>query len=469
MNISTTLTEQLSRLIQDYERFRMYAVSYTQEFLFTTYFEKLVKILGWDPWNDEYYQPLTFSINHDIHYGARLTLNHNEYMLAIVLNDQHIASPSELKAGNVDMTFAMRDAFTRIADMEVPYNVRFVWFTSIRRNYIYHIPDEKPVSFFSASPEAFERLQPSKILKYFVPYLRFRSSVETGVNLAFWLNKWEKRLLKETNASELKTIHNLLDFLLIVTIMSRACVRDSEKNLLENLLRKYIMSRSQQFMLEVDFRTIIPEINKRYAMQYCLNFFNGLESITDIPNHLIAEIVEEIVCHSRQVFSIESIGLAYHLLSNDPLFNQLQQVSDYSRRLTSIPVFSKHIELGERSIDSLSKLRLMIDGSDVGLIVSAYDRLAEQYHAAQLTLSNVERKKASMISSDLLTGRQIVDVAEQPSTINIPQQIIANLRIVHTSYSQKRMLTVLLLRKCIDFFERDEFPRILFPKTIHFV
>lgn len=463
---TSSKTQHIDHLISEFNRYKKFSTGMNREFIFTTFFEKLVKILGWDPWNSAEYVPFTLTLSHEVHYGARLLLPNGEYILTVVLDEAEIFSENDLKTRNVDMSFAVREAFMDLNE-RFSDEVKFIWFTSFSRNYIYHYPEETPLIYFEAVSNEFDKLRKNIFTRSCLPLIRYRIAMETGMNLALWLHKWETRLAGNGAHDDVK---NLLDFLIALTFLSRSRIQIADKDLLENLLNKYLLSIRQQFILEVDFRAVVPQIIKRYRSEYNFNFYPDMPCLGYIKNDELVKLVEEIVCHSTTAFSLESVGLAYHLLQNQVLFNHVMERKNHPHKITKIPVFHKIVEMEPASEQTMLKRSILVDGNDIGLVLGTYDTLERLYGAINEQRSRTKIKREVYDNCDLFGKREIITTDDGVDMINIPCQIIEhNLRIAHCPLLHKRLVTVMLIKKIIQSIEKNNILHIRFPSKISFV
>lgn len=465
---SASLTSTIDQLLADYKRYMQYTTGVSREFVYTTFFEKLIKLLGWDPWVTDEYVPFRVNVSHELHYGARLFLPNKECILAVFLTDDQIYSPQELKLKNLDMSFPMREAFLTIEKLGYK-DIKAVWFSSISKNFIYNYPDENPLYFFAGQPEEFGHINRQSILNHFFPNIRFRTTIETGMRLAFWLKEWEDRILKCKGIKEAYQVHNFLDFLVAVTLFGRSGLQKSEKNLLEHLLINYYLSKKQEFLLEVNFVQVLPKIFENYKLEYNFNFYDELTIVKNIPNSIIVKLLEEIVCHSSIVFSLESLGLAYHLLEHPEIFFEVKKRNILPDRITPIPVLSHHVDIRHRTARELQDLIIRVDGNDIGIVLGTYDRLEQNYTEVNLGLSSFMPRKQEETQSYDLFGQKETFVYTPTQIMNIPCQILEkNLKIVNSLPSRRRSLKILLVKKIISSLEKNQKSGIKFPRFVQY-
>ncbi len=466
MSISAvTDKSQLNKIISEYNRYKRYTSEFKQEFVYTTFFEKLVKILGWDPWSRTDYKPIKIDTSHGNYYGAQLFFDQGENIIVMSLDDNQILTPSELNDRNIDMSFTIRKIFIMIREKFTDTDIKVIWFSSISKNYLYHYPDENPICFFTAKADNFTKLRRNVFLKNFFPTIRFPSPAYSGVKLAVWIDKWEKKLYKSLKNEQ--SVANLLDFLITIIIFSRSGIKQSEKNLLENLLVKYHLSSKREFLLDVDFHHIIPKIFNSYRKNYNFNFYKEFGCLDEIKNDVFALLLEEISCSSKIVFSIQSLGIAYHILENKELLEKLYDQKTSLNWIAHLPVLLKEVQIDERPMDELEKLNIHIDGNDIGLILGTYEGLELIYERLDVSVSNLSTK-SEFISTDLF-NRKYSYLPESKIAQNIPSKIIEdNLKIVGCSKDKKRAIQILFIKKTISFFSRHQIDEITFPSQINF-
>ncbi len=467
MTVETvSIQPHIDNLLSDYKKSRQFAVKLTQELIFTSFFEKLIRILGWDPWASEEYSPFTITMSHEVYYGAQLFLPNGERILAVLLKDEQVFSPAELKRKNIDMSFAMREAFLSLHDKFSPSDVKIIWFSSITKNYLYHFADENPLYFFSSSSADYENVRRTSISSHLLARIRYRTKIETGVSLAFWLKKWEERLKKCKELKYPHTVHHILDFLVTITLFGRSNIHDTDKNLLEKLLIKYHL---KEFFMKIDFINVIPRILEDYRNKHNFRFYENAGDVKYLKNPLIALLIEEIVCHSKIVFSLESLGVAYYLLEKENIFNEVKKTNMPPDRICPIPVLSREVQVDNRSAKHLRQLRIRVDGEDPGLVLGLYDSLEAIYQQINMGLSGFHRDKPkNQYSFDLFENNQTLDFSSYEFE-NIPVQILEkNIQIVNTTYAQRRTLYILLIKKIITSMEANPKNGTYFPSSLHF-
>ncbi len=456
---------QLNKIISEYNRYRRYTSEFKQEFVYTTFFEKLIRILGWDPWARNDYKPIKIDTSHGNYYGAQLFFDKGENIIVMSLEDSQILSPSELSDRNIDMSFTIRKIFIMIREKFADTDIKVIWFSSISKNYLYHYPDENPIYFFTAKADNFAKLHRNVFLKNFFPTIRFPSPAYAGVKLAIWIDKWERRLYKSLKNEQ--NVQNLLDFLITIIIFSRSGIKKTEKNLIENLLVKYHLSSKREFLLDVDFHHIIPKIFNNYRKNYNFNFYKELGCLDEIKNDLFALLLEEISCSSKIVFSIQSLGIAYHILQNKVFLEKLQDRKTSLNWIAHLPVLLKEVKIDKRTAQDMEKLNIYVDGNDIGLIIGTYEQLESIYEQLGIGVSNLSTK-SEFVSVDLFNKKYSYSI-DSKVTQNIPSKIIEdNLKIIGCRGDKKRAVRILFIKKAISFFSRHQIDEIAFPSKINF-
>ncbi len=460
---SINITNHIEKIVCEFRRYKKYSDTVKNDFAYNTFFEKIIKILGWDPWVTQDYVPFHIDMGHAYYYGARLFLPGRESIIAVFLDEEMVLSPDQLKEKNTDMTFPIREVFCKVHKKFPDNNIKILWFSSITRNCLYNFNTEKMFFFFSNKPEEFEKLHRYSIIKTFYPELNLPDNSPNGIKLAFWLKKWEDKLKYVKNK---QSVRNLLDLLLAINMFLKSNIAPkSELHLFENLLISYYLNQKNQFLLEVDFSNVIPQIMSNYKIHYNFNFFEEISCLHEVGNDKLVKILEELACFSRATFSLESISLAYYILNiqNDEKNNNKSPVTNFNGNwIICKPIIPKFIEIKQRPTEEMAKLVIRVDGDDLGLVLGVYDRLEEIYLGDSNTIDNDKKN-----NSDLFEIHQ----KDYISSLNygFTSQIVENnIKIVNGSVDKKRTIRVLLIRKILSSMEKRKVSFVRFPGKINF-
>ena len=466
------LSTHIERLIKDYKKCISFQKDVSRDFVYNTFVEQLIKLLGWDPWVDEDYESFFIEIGNEMFYGAKLTLPSREIALILYLDDDKLNTLDELEKQQLDMSFYTRLAFLALSEKHFKEDLKLIWFTSVSKNFIYSLKDEKRLSYFSTQYDQYEKLKRLVFERNFFPLMRSPSYKESGCKLAMWISRWEKVFSDYVYDSD--QIKNIIDFLITVVMFSRCDLHTQgvavpDRNLLENLLIKYYLRRNKEFLIEVDFKIVIPEIFKSYREIYNFLFYEEVEDIKHIDNDILAEMLGELVCHSSRVLSFESLGLAYSLLENEELMEKLLKNPSVKEWSLPQPVLSKQVELEFRTKSKMDKLMIHVDGEDIGHVIGLYNQLEKIYEKINHDYLKDHKNKDEYFNSDLFGGRDS-NPNQLDMVMNIPCQILENnIKIIAPSKSKIRTLTILLINKTILSMEKNTTSDISFPKNINFV
>ncbi len=477
MNFNTSrIKPQLEHLMADYKRYLRYATEVKRDYVYNTFIEKLIKVLGWDPWKSDEYQLFTVNAGQEMFYGARLFVPDNKSIVVVHIDDSKLYEPEYLITQHLDMSFYVHLAFMAIEEKFSPDAVQLVWFTSIGKNYLYNYSDKSPHSFFVGNYDEFEKLQRSKITQQYGHHQLEGRSKEPGVKLAVWLYNWQARLSKSSKGNP--CIYDLIDWLISVAMINQANIKlaesdeevpEPDKSLFENLLMKYRLSQVKEFLLEIDFNHIFPKVYDTYRKNFNFQMYPGVEELPPLDNKMLAQFIEEIVCLSGQSLSFISLAHAYHILADDEIVDKLPKKSAVPDWLLPQPVLNRYVDISNKPADVLLESLVHIDGEDIALVMSLYDSLENMYASLNTDSTSSKQVKYELFSEDLFDRKQVV--CDAPALVsNIACQIIGhNLRIVMPEPSKKRAITMLLIRKAITTMEKYSPSSIMFPTSIKFV
>ncbi|MCD6459388.1 hypothetical protein J7L67_01820 [bacterium] len=473
MTLNTSdIPNQIELLIRDYKKCVRFQKNVSRDFVYNTFVEKLVKVLGWDPWIEEDYEPFFIEIGNEIFYGAKLVLPSREKALILHLDDDKLNTLDELEKQQLDMSFYTRLAFLALSEKNFPCDFKLIWFTSVSKNFVYSLKDEKRLSYFASQYEQYDKLNRLVFERNFFSLLRSPSYKESGCKLAMWIRRWESILIDCVYDAD--DVKNIIDFLLTVVMFSRSDIHAHgvavpDKNLLENLLVKYYLRSKKEFLIEVDFKSIIPEIFKSYREIYNFRYYQDVEGIKYIDNDTFAKLLGELVCRSSRVFSFDSLGLAYSLLENEELIEKLLKNPSVKEWSLPQPVLSKQVEIAFRSKSKMKKLIIHVDGGDIGHVIGLYDQLEKIYEKINSDYLKANKNKDDYFGGDLF-GRKFSASNQLDMIPNIPCRILENnIKIIPPEKSKIRTLIILLINKTIASMEKNTTSDITFPKTIHFV
>ncbi len=477
MNINEiALAPQLEQLMSDYKRYLRYATEVKRDFVYNTFVEKLIKLLGWDPWKSDEYQLFTVSAGQEMFYGARLFVPDNKGIVVVHIDDAKLYEPEYLISQHLDMSFYVHLAFMAIEEKFSTENIQLVWFTSILKNYLYNYDDKSPHSFFVGKFDEFEKLHRSQITLRYGHHQLEGSSKDAGFKLAVWLYNWQSRLSK--SGVEQQCINDLIDWLIAVAIINKSSIKlldtedehvEPDKMLFENLLIKYRLSQIKEFLLEIDFNHIIPKIYDTYRKNFNFQMYPAVEELPHLDNKMLAQLIEEIVCLSTQSLSLKSLAHAYHILTDEDITGKLPIKSTVPEWILPQPLLNRYVDISNKKAEVLLESVVHIDGDDIGLVMSVYDSLEKMYTSINKGVTKFKQTKYELFGDDLFDRKKIV--CNAPALVsNIGCQIIEhNLRIVMPEPSKKRAITILLIKKAVESMEKCSPPRILFPHSIKFV
>ena len=469
---TSDLHNQIEKLIKDYKKCVRFEKDVSRDFVYNTFVEQLIKLLGWDPWVEEDYDPFFIEIGNEVFYGAKLTLPSRETALILHLDDDKLNTLDELEKQQLDMSFYTRLAFLALSEKNFTEDLKLIWFTSVSKNFIYSLKDEKRLSYFSTQYDQYDKLKRLVLERNFFPLMRSPSYKESGCRLAIWIHRWENTL--SDYVYEPDQVKNIIDFLLTVVMFSRCDIHAQgvavpDRNLLENLLVKYYLRRNKEFLIEVDFKSVIPEIFKSYREIYNFLFYENVDGIKYIDNDILAKLLGELVCHSSLVLSFESLGLAYSLLENEGLIDKMSKNPSIKEWSLPQPVLCKQVELEFRPKSKMNKLMVHVDGEDIGHVIGLYDQLEKIYEKINRNYFKDNKNKDEYFNSDLFGGRE-TNSNQLDMVLNIPCQILEkNIKIIAPSNSKIRTLFILLISKTIVSMEKNTTSDIIFPKAIHFI
>lgn len=457
---SATLLPQITTLLNEYYKYYRYAAGIKRDFVFNTFFEKLINLLGWDPWNKNDYIPFSIEIGHEMYYGARLFLPNKESMVALLLDEDQIISPKELDEKKVNMSFSIRMALLAVYEKIKDSNIKIIWISSISKNYFYYYPDEIPIHYFTCDIASLEAVQRSMIINQLFPSLRLKNVMEIGSNVAAWLKKWESRLIQKGGMTPAKA-RTLLDLLMCVAMICRSNLTGTEPALLDNLVLKYYLSKKREFFLDIDFSQVLPAVVENFKRVFAFNFYNGISvgEIKRLPDELLVELIEELVCLAKATYSLECLSAAYHILEDENFSLEWNMKR---------PLLTAEVEIKNRSLEQLMNLKIHVDGENVGLLLGTYDKLEKMYDV--VCSDHPQFSAAGDYHNDLDLLRHNMSKTTEPLvTFNYIAHILEkNIVLIHVSFKKQRTLNVLLIKKVIISYERLGFSDIKFPFIAHF-
>jgi len=460
---SINIISHIEKIVNEFKKYKKYSEQIKHDFAYNTFFEKILKILGWDPWVTQDYIPFHIDLGHVYYYGARLFLPAKESLITVFLDENMILSPDQMKEKNTDMSFAVREVCSRVEKKFPDNNIKIIWFSSITRNCVYNLSTEKMIFYSANKPEEFEKFQRYSIVKTFYPGLNLPDNSPNGVKLALWLKKWENTL---SNPKNRQSVQNLLDLLVAVNMFSKSEIAPkSERYLFENLLINYYLNQNNEFLLEVDFSHAIPQILLNYKIHYNFNFFEDCAKLYEFENEKFVKILEELSCFSKSVFGLDSICLAYYILNiqNDGKNGRVNEMNNLNGNwVTCKPIIPKYIDIKPRPCDEMSKITIRVDGDDPGLVLGVYDKLEEIY------IGKCNESLESKNNSDLFEIHE-QDYASSLNYGYTSQIVENNIKIVNCCPDKKRIIRMILIRKILSSMEKRKMSFIRFPGRINFV